>query len=127
MSTKLVDSLTPSDKSRAAVAEPQGKGMDKGKDATLRTCIRVPEKRLKAALWRCDGVDYKGSHFPMCAFTNNVGRRPPEKLKERAERAWNNWNSRSGAEPPWPQGSPSPWCDHRSRGSAEMPASAWGI
>ena len=94
--TKLVDSLTPSDKSRAVVAAPQGKGKgkdqptgkgkgkgkDKGKDATLRTCIRVREKRLAAALWRCDGVDYKGSHFPMCAFTNNVGRRSREKLTE---------------------------------------------
>ena len=41
--TKLVDSLTPSDKSRAAVAEPQGKGKgkDEGNGATLSTRVKV--------------------------------------------------------------------------------------
>ncbi len=28
----------------------------------------------------------KGSHFPICAFTNNVGRRSPQRLIARAER-----------------------------------------
>ena len=61
---KLAESLTPSDASRAAVAEPQGqgkgkgqatgtgKGKDKGNDAKLRTCIRVWEKRLSVELWK---------------------------------------------------------------------------
>ena len=90
---RLAESLTPSDASRAAVAEPQGqgkgkgqatgtgKGKDKGKDATLSTCIRVREKCLKVELWTCDGELYKGSHFLICAFTANVGRRSPEKLR----------------------------------------------
>ena len=30
-----------------------------------------------------NGNHQKGSHFPICVFTNNVGRRSPEKLEER--------------------------------------------
>ena len=32
------------------------------------------------------GVHQKGSHFPICVFTNNVGRRSPQKLEERKEK-----------------------------------------
>ena len=32
------------------------------------------------------GVHQKGSHFPICVFTNNVGRRSPKKLEERKEK-----------------------------------------
>ena len=31
------------------------------------------------------GVHQKGSHFPICVFTNNVGRRSPQKLEERRQ------------------------------------------
>ena len=31
------------------------------------------------------GVHQRGSHFPICVFTNNVGRRSPKKLEERKE------------------------------------------
>jgi len=51
-----------------------------------RTVLKVCEKRLSADLWRCDGQEYKGSHFPICAFTNNVGRRSAERLAARAKR-----------------------------------------
>ena len=38
------------------------------------------------------GVHQRGSHFPICVFTNNVGRRSPEKLEERKrkhmQRSW---------------------------------------
>ena len=46
----------------------------------------MKEKRLDARLWRYKGVHQKGSHFPICVFTNNVGRRSPEKLEERRQK-----------------------------------------
>ena len=60
---------------KAAVA-PKGKGTGKG--AGNAQCLNIREKRLSADLWRCEGQEYKGSDFPICAFTNNVGRRSPE-------------------------------------------------
>ena len=45
--------------------------------------IKFKEKRLDIRIWRCKGDHQKGSHFPICVFTNNVGRRSPEKLEER--------------------------------------------
>ena len=68
-------SLTPSEES-AAVADSRGSDREKGG-------IKFKEKRLDARLWRYKGVHQKGSHFPICVFTNNVGRRSPEKLEER--------------------------------------------
>ena len=32
------------------------------------------------------GVHQKGSHFPICVFTNNVGRRSPKRLEERRQK-----------------------------------------
>ena len=46
----------------------------------------MKEKRLDARLWRYKGAHQKGSHFPICVFTNNVGRRSPKKLEERKEK-----------------------------------------
>ena len=45
--------------------------------------IKFKEKRLDIRIWRWKGDHQKGSHFPICVFTNNVGRRSPEKLEER--------------------------------------------
>ena len=54
--------------------------------------IKFKEKRLDIRIWRCKGDHQKGSHFPICVFTNNVGRRSPEKLEERKrkymQRSW---------------------------------------
>ena len=68
-------SLTPSEQS-SAVADSRGSDRERGG-------IKFKEKRLDARLWRCKGEHQKGSHFPICVFTNNVGRRSPEKLEER--------------------------------------------
>ena len=46
----------------------------------------MKEKRLDARLWRYKGKHQRGSHFPICVFTNNVGRRSPQKLEERKEK-----------------------------------------
>ena len=48
--------------------------------------IKFKEKRLDIRIWRCKGDHQKGSHFPICVFTNNVGRRSPQKLDERRRR-----------------------------------------
>ena len=44
------------------------------------------EKRLDADIWMLHGDNCKGSHFPLCVVTNNVGRRSPEKLDRREKR-----------------------------------------
>ena len=80
LAKKLEASLTPSAASQAAVA---AKGKGKGNGARNAQCFRAREKRLSAEIWRYEGQDFKGSHFPICAFTNNVGRRSPERLLER--------------------------------------------
>jgi len=90
---KLRPSLTPSDAS-AAVADPRGSARQKGG-------IKLKEKRLDARLWRYKGKHQRGSHFPICVSTNNVGRRSPQKLEERKEkqkqRPWYvpKWSQRS--------------------------------
>ncbi len=101
---KFEPSLTPSEASQLAVQEMNAKG--KGKAQALefqqrqRTCIKVREKRLQAKLWRCNGQDFKGSHFPICAFTQNVCRRSPEKTKERSQKHLQHARERRG-QPQW--------------------------
>ena len=95
---KLKPSLEPSEASKAAVAASTGKG---------HFCIKIREKRLNAELWKLNGKNFAGSHFPICAFTNNVGRRPPEKLEERLakKREKTNrsggWSGTSGGREGW--------------------------
>ena len=74
---KMRPSLTPS-KESAAVAAPN---KDRKNDG-----IKFKEKRLSAKIWRYKGEHQRGSHFPICVFTNNVGRRSPEKLEERRQK-----------------------------------------
>ena len=111
LARKLGATLTPSDASQAAVAA-MGRGAGKG--ARNAQCLKIKEKRLSADLWRCNGQDYRGSHFPICAFTNNVGRRSPERLAAR----WRQWRSESE-----PQGHP--YDTSRSRGDALAGKTPW--
>ena len=74
---KMRPSLTPS-KESAAVAAPN---KDRKNDG-----IKFKEKRFSAKIWRYKGEHQRGSHFPICVFTNNVGRRSPEKLEERRQK-----------------------------------------
>ena len=66
--------------------------------------IKFKEKRLSAKIWRYKGVHQKGSHFPICVFTNNVGRRSPQKLEERRQkqmqRSWrgSQWRAQGSQE-----------------------------
>ena len=87
LTKKFSASLTPAP--LAAVAAPN---KDRKNDG-----IKFKEKRLDARIWRCKGVHQKGSHFPICVFTNNVGRRSPEKLEERKQK----YMQRSWGGPQW--------------------------
>ena len=88
--------------------------------------IKFKEKRLDIRIWRCKGDHQKGSHFPICVFTNNVGRRSPEKLEERKRKCmqrswpqkWSQW---------WTQGSQE-GCRARSKSQprGDIPAVARG-
>ena len=88
---ELRPSLTPSDAS-AAVADPRGGDRQRGN-------IKLKEKRLDARLWRYKGQHQRGSHFPICVFTNNVGRRSPQKLEERKEKNKSRDHGTSGNGP----------------------------
>ena len=48
--------------------------------------IEFRQKRSSVKKWECNGVHNGGTHFPLLCFTNNVGRRSPEKLQDRKER-----------------------------------------
>ena len=76
--SKCRESLTPSNGSAAVAA---AMGSHDRKDAG----IKFKEKRLDKKIWMYNGIHQKGSHFPICVFTNNVGRRSPEKLEERKQ------------------------------------------
>jgi len=84
---KIADALEP------AVAENPQKGKDKGKGKgkgkpNQRMGLRVNEKRLDASTWRCRGKQHNGAHFPLAAFTDNVGRRSKERYEARSKRCW---------------------------------------
>ena len=88
---KLQESLKPSLESEKVV--PCAK--DNQDVPKQRTILKVREKRLQADLWRCAGQEQKGSHFPICAFTNKVGRRSKEKMVERSRKPGGIRRSRS--------------------------------
>ena len=84
---KVADSLDP------AVAENPQKGNDKGQGKgkgkpNRRQGLSVIEKRLCASTWRCQGKQHNGAHFPLAAFTANVGRRSEARYVARNERGW---------------------------------------
>ena len=99
LTTKFSESLTPSKSSRPfGIVDPISyPHKDRKVDG-----IKFKEKRLDARIWRCEGVHQRGSHFPICVFTNNVGRRSPQKLEERKQkqlqRSWqgSQWRTTRG-------------------------------
>ena len=48
--------------------------------------FKVREKALDPNIWMYQGANHKGSHFPLCAFTNSEGRRSEEGFVKRQER-----------------------------------------
>ena len=65
--------------------------------------LRMKEKRLELSHWKVGGGTVRGSHFPLCVFTNNVGRRSPNATAERNQKALARQNARrsGGAGEPW--------------------------
>ena len=73
------ETLTPSSDSAAVAA--------KDHRPLKRSTMTFNEKRLDIRIWQLNGNHQKGSHFPICVFTNNISRRSLEKLEER----YNRW------------------------------------
>ena len=124
---KLRATLTPSyatHEFHSAVAETQNNNYDK-KHAPGKTHLTFKEKRLDVKNWLYKGENYKGSHFPLCVFTNNVGRRSEERFIARsrrsAERNKAKNNTAATQELPGPQ---SRWKSHHWQ--ENNPQSRWG-
>ena len=73
------------------------------KERNERSQLKVNEKRLEAELWKYNGENRKGSHFPICAFTGNVGRRSDERFRARKERGEERWGRswKKASQPQW--------------------------
>ena len=69
-------------------AQNKGKGRAKGKKEGKRTDLTVHEKRLDLEVWKFRGQNHGGSHFPLAAFTGNVGRRSEARYIGRANRRY---------------------------------------
>ena len=60
-------------------------------------CLITKEKRLMADLWSLNGQFYNGSHFPLCIFTANTGRRSEGAFRKRKHNARQRKSSGSGS------------------------------
>ena len=126
-------SLVPSYKEEELQAAVAGKGNTKGDEkgkasavaegkglGHVRPHLKIREKRLDPELWKFQGEHRRGAHFPLCAYTNNVGRRSEAAFIARKEkRSWkkSGWKTASPAEdvkseadqtwPAWPSSSSS--------------------
>ena len=79
---KLKDSMMPAPVVEDAVAAPHAAQSA----AADKKCLKVREKALDPDIWMYHGANHKGSHFPLCAFTNSVGRRSEESFVRRQEK-----------------------------------------
>ena len=96
---KIEPSLQESQESSQMLAEAQAAVAARRRDAPTCPHLRVKEKRLDAKLWTLRGANVKGSHFPICAFTNNVGRRAPEALAKRQQKRTKPRNEQAYSRP----------------------------
>ncbi len=106
---KLRPTLTPS-KTREELTAAVAAGSAGADRSGGRNHLKVVEKRLDINLYRYQGRQHGGSHFPLCAFTNNVGRRSEERYIARAAkqqgrhpqwRAKDSTPQRQGRYPQW--------------------------
>ena len=98
METYLPKGTHWKDKFKASLTQSHSLAPVAATHSDRNTYIKFKEKRLDIRIWRCKGDHQKGSHFPICVFTNNVGRRSPEKLeerkrkfKQRPKKEWWSW------------------------------------
>jgi hypothetical protein len=122
---KVGPSLAPTYRKEALMAAVADTGDTKGdkegkSPAHVRPHLKIREKRLDPELWTFEGKHRRGAHFPLCAYTNNVGRRSDAAFNARREkRSWKKmgWKTASPAEdvkseadqtwPAWPSSSSS--------------------
>ena len=104
------------------------------KERNERSHLKVKEKRLEAELWKYKGENHKGSHFPICAFTGNVGRRSDERFRARKERgeerrgrswtkAWEPQREREASS--WEKPQSRAWSNWRSDASWGWGSGGW--
>ena len=58
--------------------------------------FRAEETRLKVCEWLVDGVNHKGSHFPICVFSSNRGHRSVPAKIERGRQSREKLNKKIG-------------------------------
>ena len=79
----------------------------------LRKEYQLPkfrEKRLAVELFRHEGEQQRGSHYPLCVFTDNPGWRSPEKFKERTDKWKQKCDAQwSGSSQEYHQAKPQSW------------------
>ena len=89
LETKLMDSLTCATEESTAGRELERRKSLPSESQESRSrggkhvALAVREKRLQATHWRYQGLNHKGSHFPVCCFTDNIGRRTDEARRRR--------------------------------------------
>ena len=88
--------LTPCAKSAALVDQYRKvkQGNHYRRDDVEPNFLRMKEKRLEQTHWLVEGRNVGGSHFPLCVFTNNLGRRSPQRTAERRRAAVERKNAR---------------------------------
>ena len=96
---KIRKFVTPCAKSAALVEQyrkvkSQAAGKNFRKDEVELNFLRMKEKRLEVAHWHVEGPNVGGSHFPLCVFTNNGGRRSPEREAARRRAKTERKNAR---------------------------------
>ena len=89
---KLRPTLSPSAESAAVAAldeetERWQKGRVKGNKNSRR--LKIVEKNMDPNMWKIGGKQYKGSHFPLVAYTKNTSRRSPDANERRHRRGAN--------------------------------------
>ena len=86
--TKIRPFLTPSSESAEVVQRYtyQKAQQDRNftRDSVAPNFLRMKEKRLDLNKFFVGGTNVGGSHFPLCVFTNNPGRRSENKTYERS-------------------------------------------
>ena len=86
--TKIRPFLTPSSESADVVQRYTDLQAQQHRNFTRDSVgpdfLRMKEKRLDLNKWLVGGTNVGGSHFPLCVFTNNPGRRSENKTYERS-------------------------------------------
>ena len=78
--------LYPPSKESAEVTAFAAKAVGKGKGKSGYKVFKMKEKRLDVDLWRIDGQNHRGSHFPVVCYTKKACRRSPDANERRRKK-----------------------------------------